>query len=153
MDEPGDLAAPPPDGLFQGIEGELGAQRRVDLPTDNQAREDVGDEGDVAEARPGRDVGDVGDPEPVRLGGPELPTDEVRRTRRLGVGDRRAPSLAADDAHEAEGAHQPGDVVPPHVDICAEGRLPELAHTTDRAVLPVELGEPRGELGVTHRPA
>ncbi len=59
MDETGHLTTTAPDRLFQGIEGELGAKIRRDLPADDHAGEDVGDEGHVAKgkARLGRDIG------------------------------------------------------------------------------------------------
>jgi hypothetical protein len=49
-------------GHLEGVEREIAAQRGRDLPADDEAAEDVDDEGDVAEARVGLDVGEVRDP-------------------------------------------------------------------------------------------
>jgi hypothetical protein len=65
VDRPGQLgwfAAAGPAGVLEGVEGQVGAQVRGRAPAGDAAGEQVGDEGDVDEPGPGRDVGDVGDP-------------------------------------------------------------------------------------------
>ena len=65
------------DGHLQGVEGEVAAQRRRDLPADDEAAEDVDDEGHVDEADVGLHVGEVRHPEAVGAIGDEVALDEV----------------------------------------------------------------------------
>ena len=57
--------APLVEGLLQGIERQVAAERRRHLPADNAPREHIDDERHVDKAAPGRDVREVGDPELV----------------------------------------------------------------------------------------
>jgi hypothetical protein len=60
VDQPGQVGALPaasPDGLVQGVEGEVGAQVGRRPPAHDPAGEQIGDEGQVDEAGPGGDVG------------------------------------------------------------------------------------------------
>ena len=45
----------------------------------------IEDDGEVEEARPGRDVGDVGDPELVGPGGGEVARHEIGRRPRIAI--------------------------------------------------------------------
>ena len=65
--------------LFQGIQDEIGAQRRRDPPADDVPSEDIDDEGDVHEAPPGRHVGEIGHPELIGADRDEVAIDEVGR--------------------------------------------------------------------------
>ena len=49
-------------GLLEGVEREIGAQRACDTPANDHPGEDVDDERDVDEAGPRRHVGEIGDP-------------------------------------------------------------------------------------------
>jgi hypothetical protein len=79
------------------------------IAADDQPRVDVGDEGDVDEARPGPDVGQVGDPQPVRRRRAEVPLDEIPGPFSCVVRHGCEVGLAARDATQAQLAHQPGD--------------------------------------------
>lgn len=68
-----------PDAHLQGVEGEVGAKTRRELPTDHAAREHVDHERRVDPAGEGSDVCDVRDPELIRAGGGERPLDEIQR--------------------------------------------------------------------------
>ena len=65
--------------MFERLEHELGAQVRRHRPADDAAAPDIEHDGQVEEARPGRDVGDVGHPELVRAVGREVPIDQIGR--------------------------------------------------------------------------
>src|SRR5664280_3087286 len=90
-----------PEGHLQGIEGEIGSQMVDRLPTDDVAAEDVEDERDVDEARPGTDIGQIGDPEAVRRNGREVALDEVIGTRGALVAEGGKHLLAVHDAAQA----------------------------------------------------
>jgi hypothetical protein len=85
-------------GLLQSVEHEARMRRPAHPPADDPAGIGVDDEGDVDEARPGRDVGEVGEPQHVRRRGMELAVDVIERARRGLVLHRGADRLAADDA-------------------------------------------------------
>ena len=65
----------------------LRSERETRQPT--MVREDVGDEGDVREASPRRDVGDVRDPKLVGALGDEFAIDQIGGTGEQIVGDGR----------------------------------------------------------------
>lgn len=96
-------------GLLESIEHKAGMRRPARPPADDAASLGVDDEGDVDEARPGRDIGEVGDPEPVRCRSMELAVDLIERTRGSLVADRRPHRLATDRALQAQACHQPLD--------------------------------------------
>lgn len=56
------LRAPLVQGLFESVQDEAGVRRAADTPADDSPGISVYDEGDVDEARPGRDIGEVGQP-------------------------------------------------------------------------------------------
>lgn len=62
VDEPVNIAATPPEGHLQGIEGKISAERAGDLPAEDPAAVGVDDEGRLYEARPGADIRQVGHP-------------------------------------------------------------------------------------------
>ena len=70
--------APGPGGHVEGVEDEGGGHGAGRLPADQAAGEDVDDEGDIDDTRPGRAVGEVGHPQGVGTRGGEVPVDEVR---------------------------------------------------------------------------
>jgi len=55
-------------GHVQRVEDELRSQVRRHRPADHAATSHIEDDGEVEEARPGRDVGNVGHPEAIRPG-------------------------------------------------------------------------------------
>jgi hypothetical protein len=59
----------------------------------------------------GGHVGEVAYPQLVGPAGGELPVDQVRRPDRGWITDRGAVSLAADHAGDAQGSHEPPDLV------------------------------------------
>src|SRR2546423_1484063 len=81
-------------------------------PADDAAAVGVEYDREKQPALTGRQVGDVGEPQLVRPSGGEAATDEVRRRRRSGIGDRgTAPLPAPRDAFQLELAHQAGDAL------------------------------------------
>ena len=86
-------------------------------------------------------MGDVGDPKLVRPSGREVPVHQVRRPRRLILGDRRAPGLAAADAGKAQLTHETGDGAAGHDDPFAPQLAPELAGAVDAEVRSVDTGD------------
>lgn len=53
------------DRHLKGVEREVAARRRRDLPADHETAEHIDDERDVDEADMGLDVGGISHPEPV----------------------------------------------------------------------------------------
>jgi len=105
---------------LERVHHQLGSHVRLKLPANDHPAEDIEDEGEVAEALPGADVGDVGDPLLVRPGGGEVALDEVAcPLEGCLVRDRGALLLAAADALQALGPHQPADSVAAHLDAAA----------------------------------
>ena len=87
--------APPRQRHAQGVEDQVGAHVRRELPADHASRPDVNDEGEEQQAFPAAQVAEVGHPEPVGAGGGEVAVDAVRWPHRGRVGDRGPPRLAA----------------------------------------------------------
>jgi len=93
-------------GLFQGIEHEVGPHRAADPPADDAPSKNVDHEGDIDETLASQDVGKIADPQLVRPLGLELAVDPVERARRLRIGYRCAHDLATHDTAQAGLAHQ-----------------------------------------------
>ena len=108
---------------------------RDDPPADDTPGVGVDDEGDVDEARPGRDIGEVRDPQRVRPRRLELAIDVVQRAWRGLVADRGSDRLAADDALQAHASHQPRHGAAGHVLALPPQLPPDLAHAIDLEVL------------------
>jgi hypothetical protein len=51
-----------PQGLFQGIEHQLGLERTSDAPSEDATGKDIGDKGNLEKAHPGGDRGDISHP-------------------------------------------------------------------------------------------
>src|SRR5690606_1480537 len=132
--------------LFQCIEHEVGAHGIADAPTDNSAREDIDDKGDVQPSLPGRDVGEVRHPQLVRSIRTELPIDLVERTGRTAITDRRTNDLAAPDALQALLAHQALNGASRYRDAFPTKLFPHLVRPVDlqvRSPNPQNLGRQR----------
>jgi hypothetical protein len=100
----------------QGVEDEVGARRRRELPADHAPAVDVDDEGEEDQAFPAAKVREVRDPKLIQARGGEVAIDQVGRPAGGRVGDRGAPRLAAAlGALQAVHAHQPLDAVAPDV--------------------------------------
>ncbi len=87
------------ESLLQRVERQVGPQRRRDAPTHDPTADGIVNEGDVDEARPGRDVCDVGEPESVRGVDDESTlhsVEPVRRRRGKTVVRARRPRTAPD---------------------------------------------------------
>ena len=103
--------------LLQRVEHEAGVRRPRHAPADDAPGVGVDDEGDVDEARPGRDVGEVRDPQRVRPRRLELPVDVVERARRGLVADRGpAPACRGSTPCRAHCPHQPRHRAAGHLD-------------------------------------
>src|SRR3954471_18252392 len=122
-------------GLLQGIQYKAGVRSARHAPADNAPGKGVDHEGDIDEARPGRDVGEVADPQRVRPQGPELPVDPVERARRGLVADRCPDRLAPDRPLQAHGPHQARDGAAGDRDPLPAELPPDLAHPIDPEVL------------------
>ena len=122
-------------GLLQGIQYKAGVRSARHAPADNAPGKGVDHEGDIDEARPGRDVGEVADPQRVRPQGPELAVDPVERARRGLVADRCPDRLAPDRPLQARGPHQARDGAAGDRDPLSAELPPDLAHPIDPEVL------------------
>ena len=96
-----------PTGLLAGGSCALSEGRGSDVALLGGWPVCIDDEGDVDEARPGRDIGEVREPQRIGVRGLELPIDMVQRARRRFVADRGSDRLAADHALQTKGSHQP----------------------------------------------
>ena len=132
------------DGHLQGVEGEVGSQRRRNLPADDEPAEDVEHESHVDEADVGLHVGEVGHPEAVGAIGDEASLDEVRRTILCLVGDGGASPLpSAPHAAQPQIAHEALNGAAGHRGALPIELGPDLVRPIDAAVLgvhPVDLG-------------
>lgn len=107
-----------PQGVLERVEHERRRHPRRGPPADDPAGEHVDDEGHVHHARPGRDVREVGNPQPVRVGRPELSFHMVIRSRRA-IGRSRFELAAPHRSLPALPAEQPLDRAPGHIDAFA----------------------------------
>ena len=97
----------------QGVEDEVGAHVRGELPADDLAAEGVDHEGEEQVALPAAQVGEVGDPEPVRARGAEVALDQVGPAVGAGVGLGRSPGLPTPlGALDSGVSHQPLHAAP-----------------------------------------
>ena len=101
----------------------------------------VDDERDVDEAPPSRHVGEVAYPEPVRRRRLELPVHLVAPAWLGWVGDGRPDPLAADDALQAHGTHQPLDCAARDLEAFPQQLAPDLPGAVDAEVLRVDAGD------------
>ena len=122
-------------GLLQRIEHEAGVRRARHPPADDAPGIGVDHEGDVDEARPGRDIGEVREPQHVRPWRLELPVDAVERAWRGLVADRGLHGLAAHDPLQAHVPHQPRHRAAGDLDALPPELPPDLAHAVDAEVL------------------
>ena len=113
---------------------EIRAHRRVRAPANDATRGHVDHERDVHETTPSRDVREVRDPQLIRTLGVELPLHQILRKLRCGVGDRRAVALAAYDAAQSLGGHEPGDGASRYGLSITQQLLPDFAHAIYAAV-------------------
>jgi len=102
-------------GHPQGLGDELGVLVSRHGPADHLPREDVEDDGEEQEARPGGDVGDVGHPALVGSGGTEVALHEVRGGTGPVVSPGGATELPSRHPLELGLCHKPGHPVPTHV--------------------------------------
>lgn len=103
-----------PDGVLEGIQRQIGAQRAGHSPADDAAGEQIHHEGDIDEPGPRRDVRDVGNPPLVRGPSREVTLEPVawlvtarrcgtRRAGRPGVGHPSKAQCAHPTLHGAPG--------------------------------------------------
>lgn len=97
----GALLAAGPEGVFEGVEDEVGGHARRRPPAEDAPGVGVDDERDVDGARPGRYVGEVGDPGPVRGWWVEPAAHQVGGARGGRVGNRGPPLAAPAGAFQA----------------------------------------------------
>jgi len=79
MYQPVQLGLAAPDGHFQGVQGQVGAQRPGGPPAHDEAAEGIDDQGHVHEAGPAGYIGQIRDPQLVRSGRREVSLDQVSR--------------------------------------------------------------------------
>jgi hypothetical protein len=133
------------DGHPEGVGDERGVRACVDRPTDHSSGEHVEHHRAVDLALAGRMLGDVGDPEPVRFGPCEVPSDEVAGGGL--VGDAPVPRPAA-EALQARLPHQEPHRLLTDRQAVAQGQLRVHASVAVHAAevdvhLLDEIGEPR----------
>jgi hypothetical protein len=131
-----DLALPGEDRHFQRVQGEIGSQVTGDLPADDRAGEQVGDERGIGETAGRAGIGDIGDPAAVRGGRGEVAAHQVSRLL-PGRRGHRGPRLAAPapGAFDAQLAHQPLHRAPGGGDALAAQLQPHLPRTIKTAPL------------------
>jgi len=151
-------AMPGVQGLAEGVDDQLGAHRAADPPSQDPPRVDVDNEGDVDEPRQCPHIAEVGHPQLVDgLGHVPAAADQVWVPRRRGVPPGRGGAVTAPDhATDPGQPHQPGHLVPAHLQAGMAGRAVELSGPVDPPLLPVQGDQRVGqvgilELGVGHR--
>ena len=92
--------------LLEGIENEIRLQRVPHPPTDDHARVNVNDEGDVHRASPSGHERDVRHPQPVRGHSREGALNQVGRSRGVEIRHRCLVALAPYHTADAELSHQ-----------------------------------------------
>jgi len=103
------LLAAGPGGHAQRDQDQVGRLGRHRVPADDPLGEDVHDEGDVDEPRPGAHVGEVRDPDTVGCEGAEVPAQQVAGPDPVLAQDRGAVRPAAADPVHRLVTHQPVD--------------------------------------------
>jgi hypothetical protein len=122
-------------GLLERVEHEARMRRARGAPADDPSRECVDDEGDVDEAGPSGDIGEIRHPQRIRARRLELPIDLVLRARRRLVAHRRSNRLAAHDALQTHGPHQPLDRATRHAFSLPQQLPPNLAHAINLEIV------------------
>ncbi|GAB5378315.1 MAG: hypothetical protein AcusKO_47770 [Acuticoccus sp.] len=130
--------------LLQSVQHEAGMSGPAHPPADDAAGIGVDDEGDVDEARPGRDIGEIREPQPVRCRDMEDPVHMVERAWCRLVLNGRADRPAADHALQTHALHQPQGGAAGNVEPLPHQLSPDLARSIDREVL----GEDALDLGL-----
>ena len=121
---------------------------------DDHPGEGVGDEADVGHPGLRRHIGEVRHPQPVGLGGSEVPLYEVGWPAGVGIGPGgEDPLAAAADATNPQLTHETAHLVPADVVAGALGRLPELVGPVDLAVGAPEHEQDVLQEGVSERPS
>ena len=87
-----------PDCLLQGVEGQVGTQRRGHPPADDEPRIGIDHQRRIGEARPGGNIGYVGEPQAVRAGCFEATIHQIGGSGSILIWDGRALPLAPDHA-------------------------------------------------------
>ena len=129
-------------GHPQRIEDEAGAHVRRKLPAADPPAEHVDDEAEEHHPLMAAHVGEVGDPQRVGPIGGEVAVDEIGAARRRGIGDRRAPRLAAPlGALDGVRVHQALDVVAADGLAAALERQPHLPIAVGVVVQRVQLAD------------
>ena len=154
MDQAGDVVAGPASGPkphLQGVQGEVGAQRRGHLPADDHPAEHVEDERDVGPARVRPDVGQVRDPQLVRARGDELASHQILGPLGLStVTERGAAGLLPRYPAQPMGSHQALHGAPSDSHAFAVELGVDLPRAVDTEVGSVGGLDVLDQLGVTH---
>src|SRR5579859_7139579 len=95
--------------ISKAFDYKLGVQHGTQRPTDDAARVDVEDDGQVEPALPGADVGDVGDVLLVRPGRREVSVHQIGGRSGLGVALGGLAIAAPMGTLDAQMAHEPED--------------------------------------------
>ena len=101
-------------GHVQRVEDQFSPEMRRHRPPNHAPTPRIEDDGEVQEARPGRDVRDVGDPELVRAVGGERPADQVGCRPGPRIAARGCDEGPAAHPHQAGRLHEPGDALAAH---------------------------------------
>jgi hypothetical protein len=125
------------DRHLQRVQRQAGAQVVSDLPADDLAGEQVGDERGVHKPAGCGHICDVRDPAPVRRGRGEVPLQQVGRPMPAGIGHRGARLLPRGrHPGDAQFAHQSLHRAPRHLDTLAAQLQPYLPRPIQPTALP-----------------
>lgn len=122
-------------GLFQGIEHEIGVGGARDTPADDATRVDVDDKGDVDKALPSRNVRVMAHSQLIRPLGVELPIHPVQRRGNGFIADGCANHASANHALQAQSSHQSLNRATRHAYALTPELVPNLADAVDLEVL------------------
>ena len=121
------------------VESDAAVQGTRHLPPDDVTGEDIDDECDVGEARPGTYVGQVGDPETVRCRCSEVAVHQIQWPLSDVVRHRAPFGFPSHYSLESQLPHQPFHRAARHRDALSAQLPPELSNAVDAEVLGVDM--------------
>ena len=131
-----DLVFPGKDRHLQRVQRQARPQMLSDLPADNLAGEQVGNECRVRKSAGRVHIGDVSDPAAVRRGRGEVPPQQVSGPRPAGIGHRGARLLPPGRGPgNAQLSHQPLHRAPGHLGALTPQLQPHLPCPVHTAAL------------------
>lgn len=153
MRQTGQVVAGVPRGHIQCLHRQdLRSKRGRDVPADDATRVGIGDERDVSEPGPRRDIGHVADPEPARTVSGEPAIDEIRRLLQLRIRLRREYPLRLPYPTNTSNPHEALGLVASNISALPSHQRMHLPAPVDAVVLRMQATNLRNEQVVAQLP-